>query len=119
MTDATETTNSFTALTVQIEKDCPAQLQDLAKQLMAEFEKLYERKQLASDQELAVKKLIAKVKALCDVGGFAAFREKFFPNLGKSRVYELLAIATNKKSVEESRAGNRKRQAKHRANKTE
>jgi hypothetical protein len=107
----------FTA--AQIEKDCPARLHDLAKEITEGLEKVYEQEKLADDQVIAVKKLIAEVKALCDVGGFAAFREKFFPNLGKSRVYELLAIATNKKSVEEARASNRKRLAKHRANKAE
>ena len=122
MTDATET-NSFTALTVpkftatQIETDCPAQLQDLAKELTEGFEKLYQQKTLVSDQEIAVKKLIAEIEALCDVGGFAAFQKMFFPNLGKSRVYELLAIGTNKKSAAEIRASNRARVAKHRANK--
>src|SRR5262249_11268973 len=49
--------------------------------------------------------------------GFNAFREKFFPDLGKSRVYELLSIATNKKSSEDIKAGTRKRVADHRARK--
>lgn len=111
------TSPKFTA--AQIEKDCPARLHDLAQEITEGLEKVYEQKKLADDQVIAVKKLIAEVKALCDVGGFAAFREKFFPNLGKSRVYELLAIGTGKKSVEEARASNRKHQAKHRANKAE
>jgi hypothetical protein len=75
----------FTA--AQIENDCPVRLQDLAKRITEGLEKVCEQKKLADDQEIAVKKLIAEVKALCDVGGFAAFRERFFPNLRKSRVY--------------------------------
>lgn len=122
MTDATET-NSSTALAVpkftaaQIEEDCPARLQGLAKELTEGLETLYKQKTLVGDQETAVKKLIAEVKALCDDGGFIAFREMFFPNLGKSRVYELLAIGTNKKSVEQTKADTRVRVAKHRAKK--
>jgi hypothetical protein len=56
----------------QIEMDCPARLHDLAKEIMEGLEKV-------DNQVIAVKNLIAEVKALCDVGGFAAFREKFFP----------------------------------------
>jgi hypothetical protein len=101
----------------QIKKDCPAQLHDLAKEITEGLGKFCEHEKLADDQVIVVNELIVKVKALCDVGGFNAFRETFFPNLGKSRAYELLAIATNKKTVEEARGSNRKRQAKHRANK--
>jgi hypothetical protein len=107
----------FTA--AQIDTDCPPQLQDLAKEITEGLEKVYEQKKLAADQVIAVKKLIDEVKALCDPGGFAAFREKFFPNLRKSRVYELLAIASKKKTIEETRASNRLRVARHRSKKTE
>ena len=122
MTNATEA-NSSKAVTLpkftaaQIEKDCPAQLQDLAKELRQGLEKLCEQKKLAGDQEIAVKQLIAQAKKLCDAGGFNAFQKMFFPDLGKSRVYELLAIGTNKKSAVEIRASTRGRQAKFRANK--
>jgi hypothetical protein len=107
----------FTA--AQIESDCPPRLQDLAKEITEGLEKVYEQKKLAARQVIAVKKLINEVKALCDPGGFAAFREKFFPNLRKSRVYELLAIASKKKTIEETRASNRLRVARHRSKKTE
>jgi hypothetical protein len=66
---------------------------------------------------IKLQELIAEAEQLCDSSGFDAFRKKFFPNLGKSRVYELLAIASGKKSIEETRAVNRKRVAKYRANK--
>jgi hypothetical protein len=58
-----------------------------------------------------------EAKELCDGAVFVAFREKFFPNLGKSRVYELLAIANKKKSISTTRARTRERVAKHRKNK--
>ena len=57
------------------------------------------------------------MKETCDESGFAAFQEKFFPNLGRSRTYELLAIGTGKKSVEEVRASTRERVARYRASK--
>jgi hypothetical protein len=101
----------------QIEKDCPAQLHDLAKEITERLEKFSEHEKLAIDEVIVVNELIAKVKALCDVGGFTAFRETFFPNLAKSRVYELLAIGTNKKSFGDVKASTRARVAKHRANK--
>src|ERR1700688_2982341 len=70
------TSPKFTA--ALIEKDCPARLHDLAKEITEGLEKVYQQEKLADDQVIAVKKLIAEVKALCDVGGFTAFREKFF-----------------------------------------
>jgi hypothetical protein len=53
----------------------------------------------------------ATAHGACDEGGFNAFRDKFFPSLGQSRVYELLAIGTGKKTVEETRADKRPRRA--------
>jgi hypothetical protein len=115
--EMTTTKRKFTA--ADIEKDCPDRLQQMGKQIAARLEKIDKQIVQAENHSISVNQLITQAKELCDEGGFNAFREKFFPNLGKSRVYELLAIATNKKSVEEARASNRKRQAKHRANKAE
>lgn len=56
-------------------------------------------------------------KETCDDGGFDAFREKFCPDLGRTRVYELLSIGANKKSIKQVRAETRARTAKSRANK--
>ena len=52
-------------------------------------------------------------RTICDKGGFNAFRKRHCPSLGKSRAYELLAIATGKKSIEQSRAEGRARQERH------
>jgi hypothetical protein len=100
----------------QIEKGCPARLQLIGEEITKRFNEAQEQAKLLDDQVIELNKLIAEAKELCDSGGFAAFWEKFFPNLRKSRVYELLAIANNKKSVEETRASTRERVAKHRAN---
>jgi hypothetical protein len=114
--EMTITKPKFTA--ADIEKDCPDRLQQLGKQIAARLEKIDKQMVQAENHSISVNQLITQAKELCDEGGFNAFREKFFPNLGKSRIYELLAIGTSKKSVEEIKAGTRARVAKHRANKT-
>ena len=45
------------------------------------------------------------------------FREKFCPDLGRTRTYDLIAIGKDKLSLEDHRANTRKRVAKHRAKK--
>jgi hypothetical protein len=101
----------------QVETKCPERLRDIGKLIAARLEKIDKQIEQAENHSISVNQLITQAKALCDEGGFNAFREKFFPNLGKSRVYELLAIGTSKKSVEEVKARTRARVAKYRANK--
>ena len=101
----------------EVEKDCPARLQDLGKRIFAHFDKARQCQEKAEQHYTAIAQHLAKAKEACDADGFDAFRERFFPDLGKSRVYELLAIANGKKSVEEINASTRARVAKHRANK--
>ena len=62
---------------------------------------------------ISIRRLLAEAAAYCDKGGFNAFRTKFCPSLGRSRAYELLAIASGKKSVVETKAVKAARQAKH------
>jgi hypothetical protein len=111
------TGSKFTA--EQIEKDCPAMLQDLGKRIAVHSEKAQKCKEKANQHYNSIAHLLATAHRACEEGGFAAFREMFFPKLGKSRVYELLAIGTRKKSVEDTKAGTRGRVAKHRAKKAE
>jgi hypothetical protein len=115
--EVTITERKYTA--ARIETDCPARLQEIGREITERLEEAREQTKLVDDHVIAVNKLITEAKELCDVGGFNAFQEKFFPNLKKSRVYELIAIATSKKSVEEAKASTRARVAKHRANKAE
>jgi hypothetical protein len=63
-----------------------------------------------------ISQLLAEVKEKCDGGGFMAFQSKYCPDLGRSRIYELLAIGSGKKTLEESRAEKRKRVTKSRGN---
>jgi hypothetical protein len=122
MTDAADTNPGTTILeikftSVQIEENCPLLLQDLGKRIAVHSEKARKCEDKAGQHYTTISKLLATAHGACDDGGFKAFQKIFFPDLGKSRVYELLAIGTDKKSVEEIRASNRKRQVKHRANK--
>jgi hypothetical protein len=104
----------FTA--TQVEQDCPKPLQDLQKRIAVHLDKASKYDEKAEQHRTSAGQLFAQVQKAFDEGGFAAFHEKFFPDLGRSRAYELLAIGTGKKSVEDIREGNRERQARYRAN---
>jgi hypothetical protein len=58
--------------------------------------------------------LLAEAKAQCDAGGLKAFKRKYCPNLGRSRIYELLAIGSGKKTFEQLRTEKRASVAKSR-----
>src|SRR5262249_28762166 len=73
----------------------------------------------ANQHTISAAQHLARAKERCDDGGFEAFRNKYWPDLGKSRVYELLSIGNEKKSIEEVKASTRARVAKHRAKKRE
>jgi hypothetical protein len=99
----------------QVQEDCPATLQSLAKRIAAHLEQARKSDDKAKQHYNSAGCYLAEAQAICDEEGFEAFRQKFVPNLGQSRAYELLSIATGKKSVEDVRAATRKRVAEHRA----
>jgi hypothetical protein len=102
-----------------IEHDCPKLLRDLSKQIAAHLDKARKYEEKAEQHYTAVSQLLVQVRDLCDEAGFDAVRKKFFPDLGRSRTYEILAIATGKKSIEDTRATTRERVARHRAKQAE
>ena len=69
----------------------------------------------AENNWITVTQLLAEAKAKCSAGGFKKFKAKYCPDLGRSRIYELLAIASGKKSIEQVKAESRGRKAKERA----
>jgi hypothetical protein len=104
------------------------ELEPLGKQIAAHLEKMrgYEAKaqekagvelNKADEHWNSITQLLAEAKAKCDAGGFKAFKEKYCPNLSRSRIYELLAIGSGKKTVEESRTKNAEANKKYRAKK--
>ena len=99
----------------QIEKDCPALVEDLGNRIAAHYDKLVKCEEKAEQHKIAIGQLLVKAKEACDAGGFTAFRERFCPNLGKSRAHELLLIASGKKTIEETKSAIRERVKKHRA----
>lgn len=101
----------------QIEKNCPNELQSLAERIKAHLEKAHKYKEKADQHYISVGQYLSRAREACDESGFEAFREKFCPDLGRTRAYELLALGQNKKSLEDIRASNRERVARHRAKK--
>ncbi len=99
----------------QIKKDCPVLVQDLGKLIGVHYDKLVQCEGKAEQHKIAIGKLLMHAKEACDAGGFTAFRERFCPNLGKSRAHELLLIASGKKTIDETKTATRERVKKHRA----
>ena len=98
-----------------MENSCPEDLKNLAREINALIERMDKQVEHVKDQSITVDQLLTQAKKRCDKSGFKAFREKFFPDLGKSRFYELLQVATDKRSLREIRAITRERVARHRA----
>ena len=101
----------------QSETNCPTELQNLGARITVHLDKARKCEEKAEQHYRAMSQHLAQAKEVCDTAGFNAFRKKFCPDLGKSRAYELLAIATNKKSVQQIKAETRERVARCRANK--
>jgi hypothetical protein len=108
-----EVAAKFTAAEVQ--QACPTSLLGLQKLIAAHLSKAGKYTEKADQHRTSACRYLAQVREICDEGGFDAFHEKFFPDLGRSRVYELLAIGTGKKSVEDIKTSTRERVARHRA----
>jgi len=103
----------------QVEQDCPTQLQDLAKNIATHLDKARKSEEQAQQHYTAAAKHLAEAQAACDETGFKAFQKKFFPDIGRSRAYELLAVVRGKKTLGEVKDSTRERQRRHRAKKAE
>jgi hypothetical protein len=103
----------------QVEQDCPTQLQDLAKNIATHLDKARKAEEKAQQHYIAAAKYLAEAQAACDESGFKAFQEKFCPDIGRSRAYELLAVVRGKKTLGEVKDSTRERQRRHRAKKAE
>jgi hypothetical protein len=89
----------------------------LGKRLGVHLDKARQCEEKAAQHCTAAGQLLLEAQKLCNEDGFTVFKKKFCPNLGRSRAYELLAIANGKKSIEGTKAGTRERVARHRASK--
>src|ERR1700730_15263813 len=86
-----------------IEANCPVRLQEIGREITERLQEAREQTRRADDHVIAINKLIAEARELCDVGGYDKFREMFCPQLGKSQAYVRLAIAAGKTTVVEHR----------------
>lgn len=109
----TEVAKPLTAGQIAKGKNLPARLVNIGREVEAKVSKFRTYEAKAADMAVSIRQLLAEAATYCDKGGFNAFRKKFCPSLGRSRAYELLAIASGKKSVAEVKAEKAARQAKH------
>ncbi len=89
---------------------------------MREYEAHAEKKagfelKKAAEKRTALEQTLLVAKELCKAAGedFKAFQEKFAPNYKRTQLYQVLAIADGRKTVEDVRKGNRERKRKQRA----
>lgn len=94
----------LTAMQIESGKNLPPRLQEIGKQIEVKLAKadMYQGK--AIDMFDLIGRLLDEAKEFCDGGGFDAFKRTCCPSLGKSRAYEMLAIASGKKALEDVRA---------------
>jgi hypothetical protein len=103
----------LTAAQINRGKHLPPRLINIGREVEAKVSKFETYEIKAADMAVSIKQLLAEAATYCDRGGFNAFRKTHCPSLGKSRAYELLAIASGRKTVEQSKAQGRVRQARH------
>ncbi len=58
--------------------------------------------QKSQDNRDSIAHLLAEAKTKCKSLGFKAFKEKYCPDLGKTRLYELLSIGDGRKTAGEN-----------------
>jgi hypothetical protein len=90
-------------------KEIAARSQKVHVYEVAAREKARVELQKAQDHRDAIAQRLAEAKAQCRGSGFKAFKAKYCTNIGRSRLYELLAIGSGNKSLEASRAATRER----------
>ncbi|RXH34359.1 hypothetical protein XH99_01015 [Bradyrhizobium nanningense] len=115
MQSITNNPNDVKITAEQVETDCPAELTQLGDLIAHCFHEAAECEARAEEYRLEAGSLIVEAKELCDAGGFAAFRKKYFPTVSQSRAYELMAIATGKRTISQVREQTRQRVASTRA----
>ena len=89
---------------------------------MREFEAHAEKKagfelKKAAEKRAALEKALAEARELCKAAGqsFKAFKKKFAPDYGRTRLYQILAIADGRTTAEDVREGARDRKRRQRA----
>ena len=70
--------------------------------------------QKSQDNRDSIAQLLAEAKTKCRGLGFKTFKEKYCPDLGKTRLYELLSIGDGRKTPEKINAAANERKKRHR-----
>lgn len=96
-------------------KKIAAHLQKVREYEAAAREKAGHELKKADEHFVSLTQELAAVKAKCKSAGFKVFKEKYCPDLSRSRIYQLLEIGTGKKTLEQSRAEKRDSVSKSRA----
>ncbi len=96
-------------------KKIAAHLQKVREYEAAAKEKAGHELKKADEHFVSLTQELAAVKAKCRGAGFKVFKEKYCPDLSRSRIYQLLEIGTGKKTLEQSRAEKRDSVSKSRA----
>ena len=100
-------------------------LKDLGERIAAHLKKVREYEAAASekagvelqksqDNRDSIAQLLAEAKTKCRGLGFKAFKEKYCPDLGKTRLYELLSIGDGRNTSEKINAAANERKKRHR-----
>lgn len=104
---------SITAARIRSARDLPPRLLAIGREIEAKATKADTYHGKAIDMVDSIKALLIEAHSYCDHDGFNAFRKRYCPSLGRSRAYELLAIASGRKSVGQIKAQGAARQARH------
>jgi hypothetical protein len=93
-----------------IDNNMPPELLDLGERIKVSVKKI-------DNYYITVGQYLAAAKKLCDNGGFEEFYDKYCPKLSRSRIFELVAIGEERKSLADQRAETAKRQREYRERK--
>jgi hypothetical protein len=103
----------LTAKQIKSARNLPPRLIAIGREIEVRTSKADGYHARAVDHVDSIKALLVEAKSFCDKGGLNAFRKRYCPSLGRSRAYELLAIASGKKSARQMKLQGAVRQARH------
>lgn len=92
-----------------------AQIEVMRRYEAAAEEKAGHELKKAEENRATIEKRLADVHAKCTRGGFTAFKAKYAPDFGRTKLYQALAIGSGKKTRDQVRAEDAARQRNKRA----
>lgn len=92
-----------------------AQIEVMRRYETAAEEKAGHELKKAEENRATIEKRLADVHAKCTRGGFTAFKAKYAPDFGRTKLYQILAIGSGKKTREQVRTEEREKKRAQRA----